>query len=286
MGKESMTVREFFRSRGLDILECMPVGYRNCGGITILSFHHIDKEKYHWFKALIGELDKHYDLINADALFYDSSHKKRSQIKLIISFDDGYHSSYELLDYIHKTYHLRCILFACTGFIGLRPDDATNFYHKHMLKSKSANSLEVEAMSWRNVCKLVSQGHLVGAHTHTHPTLANLDRQEIEFEVCLSTKEIIKKTGIRPTCFAYPFGNVSSLSPETIEVVARKFHFAFTNVRGGLIDSPSKYLVYRQNVHVGDSLNRVSAAIVGKFNLLSFLSRMRLRKMARICRVS
>ena len=56
-----------------------------------------------------------------------------------------------------------------------------------------------------NLLKIKSFGHEIGAHTHSHLTLSNLNKDKFENEV-LKNLEHLRSLDINPNSFAIPFG--------------------------------------------------------------------------------
>src|SRR5262249_20099579 len=63
-------------------------------------------------------------------------------------------------------------------------------------------------LDWLALGILRQQGIVLGAHTRTHRDLTRLDASAVEDEVVGSADIIERRTGIRPTVFAYPYGRV------------------------------------------------------------------------------
>jgi peptidoglycan/xylan/chitin deacetylase (PgdA/CDA1 family) len=73
--------------------------------------------------------------------------------------------------------------------------------------------------TWAELSDLQRSGVEIGAHTITHPRLAEVPRPRLKFEIDEAHHILVKKFG---TCeaFAYPFGTVGSYSNETSHVLA------------------------------------------------------------------
>lgn len=65
---------------------------------------------------------------------------------------------------------------------------------------------EYRALTWEQVKNAVKDGIEVGSHSHSHPILTQLNREELIRELALSKDQIIKELGIFPKLFCYPNG--------------------------------------------------------------------------------
>ena len=258
----------------------LPLGPWSQGGVVILSFHDIQPEYYDWFYGLISALRKRYAIEEPSILWNGNSQLSSGEIRLIISFDDGYQSTAELSDYLKHTYNIKCLIFICTGFIGLNKAEAKKFYLENMLKSQPVGTFNIQPMQWEDIIRLSRDGHEIGAHTVNHKTLSNLNFEQMTAEILGSRTELASKLSTAPRCFAYPFGNLQAISHEVIKVAHRYFEFCFTNIRGSLSKSPHQSIILRQNVNIGEAVSDVQGTIDGKFNVLSLFSRLRLQYIA------
>lgn len=63
-------------------------------------------------------------------------------------------------------------------------------------------------MSWSDIRQLDQDGFIIGSHSHTHPLLASLEREEeISAELNVSAQMIKQETGKCPQTISYPVGN-------------------------------------------------------------------------------
>jgi peptidoglycan/xylan/chitin deacetylase (PgdA/CDA1 family) len=65
-------------------------------------------------------------------------------------------------------------------------------------------------MNWRQVKEMHSAGIEFGSHTVSHPYLANLTVEELNFELMNSKIAIESQLGTQVYSIAYPFGNYSA----------------------------------------------------------------------------
>ena len=72
-----------------------------------------------------------------------------------------------------------------------------------------------------------------GGHSHTHPILSRLSREECERELRTCRDRLVAETGRAPRYFAYPNGGPEDFDAQTQELLRRHgFAVAFATTRG------------------------------------------------------
>jgi peptidoglycan/xylan/chitin deacetylase (PgdA/CDA1 family) len=72
-----------------------------------------------------------------------------------------------------------------------------------------------------------------GGHSHTHPILSRLNREQAEREIRTCRDRIVAETGRTPTYFAYPNGRPADYTAETQEILrGHGFTVAFSTSEG------------------------------------------------------
>jgi peptidoglycan/xylan/chitin deacetylase (PgdA/CDA1 family) len=75
-------------------------------------------------------------------------------------------------------------------------------------------------LSAEAIAKMVLSGLMeFGAHSHTHPVLSHLSREECEDEIGRSIKIVQNLTGRPCKLFAYPFGGADDYNQQTVEIL-------------------------------------------------------------------
>lgn len=106
---------------------------------------------------------------------------------VVITIDDAYKSIYT-----HAYPIFKDAGFPFTVFLSSREVGGKNF------------------LSWSEVSKMAKNGVSFQAHTHTHPKLQQIPIAETIMEITTNVALITKHTGIKPTLFAYPYGEAST----------------------------------------------------------------------------
>lgn len=158
-----------------------------------------------------------YNVITLDQLLNFLDFKEEIPKKsVVITFDDGWRSIYDIAFPILKNYGFPATLFVYTDFIGGR-----------------------KAMSWKQIKELSENGFDIQCKTKTHRDLAKLKNNEsfkdyfesIKLEISYPKKLIKQRLGIDCSCLAYPYGKTNNL---VITILKKHgYRAAFTVKRGG-----------------------------------------------------
>jgi peptidoglycan/xylan/chitin deacetylase (PgdA/CDA1 family) len=119
-------------------------------------------------------------------------------------------------------------------------------------------------MTWDQIRQLRAMGHVIGAHTHTHPVLASLPLDAQRAEVESSKRILAEHLGASVTVFAYPYGkpnrSFTAATKETVRAAGFSAAFAFAGGfnRPGRIDP---YEVKRMKVDLETSISMFRARV-------------------------
>jgi peptidoglycan/xylan/chitin deacetylase (PgdA/CDA1 family) len=104
-------------------------------------------------------------------------------------------------------------------------------------------------MTWEQVRGLRKAGHIVGAHTLSHPNVAQVSRDEARSEITESKRQLEEKVGGAIEHFSYPHPALNPCwSPQTVEITRE------AGFKSGVVTTPGA-------VHTGDeplALKRVN----------------------------
>lgn len=137
---------------------------------------------------------------------------------VIITFDDGYEDNYTYAYPILKKYNFKATVFLCTDVI-----DKPLFLKKN----------QIEEM--KNLIDFQS-------HTVTHRKLSELKKEEIEFELTESKKQLEALTGNAVSVLAYPIGDYNS---EVIEITRKYYKYAVLSGGGIYRKGDNSYEIKR-----------------------------------------
>jgi peptidoglycan/xylan/chitin deacetylase (PgdA/CDA1 family) len=112
--------------------------------------------------------------------------------------------------------------------------------------------------------QLVTAGMTIGAHTCTHPILAQQPPELARKEIAESRNQLQSALNREIWAFAYPFGEKNTVSDPVISMAQEAgFTAAFMNTGGGLgVDTP-RYTIPRVHVNADMSLAEFDAHVSG-----------------------
>lgn len=104
---------------------------------------------------------------------------------------------------------------ALPGTVALTFDDGPNpIFTPQILAILKQNNVKAtffvvgaNAQKYPELIKAIhEQGHVLAAHTMTHPTLTKVTEAQLQTEIIEPSKIIFALTGVEPKCIRYPFG--------------------------------------------------------------------------------
>jgi glycosyltransferase involved in cell wall biosynthesis/peptidoglycan/xylan/chitin deacetylase (PgdA/CDA1 family) len=168
-----------------------------------------------------------------------------SAFRAAITFDDGFRVLMDDCLEILEKHDLRASFFIPTRFVELagQREMAAHF----SLKTHHYN-LPLEPMGPKDLQTLVKLGHGIGSHAMSHISLSSMSKQRAMRELELSAQRIEEWTNIRPSSFAYPYGDtVSVLGNPTQWLGQAGYIYGLTLRRGKVQASANPFLLPRDH---------------------------------------
>lgn len=239
-------------------------------GVVAITFHNILTSQMSWFDSVCRVVTERYKVIDPRDFHCGKYILGNHDLQVMFTFDDGYSSNIKIAKECMSKYGIKGLFFLTEEFIGKNINDSYHFALEHFFPGRTSLPKPKEqytAMSWSDVEWLLDNGHSIGAHTRTHPNLNHVqDQFLLKDEIIASADRMEDRLGLELKCFAYPFGSVSSIPKSAITNAMLRFSYSFSNVRGTIAESPSNYLLFRQNLVPNDSMWLVQAMIEGRLD--------------------
>jgi peptidoglycan/xylan/chitin deacetylase (PgdA/CDA1 family) len=151
---------------------------------AVLAYHEVTPEEIPYQYALsCRQLEDHLRLVSRV-----TGEAGSFQEPLVISFDDGHISHYELALPVLERYSVKAIFFVIAGRIGKRKG----------------------FMTWSHLKDLVADGHRVEAHGWSHTFLTSCNDTELHDEVRGSKEMIEDRVGVPVRALSAPHGRWDS----------------------------------------------------------------------------
>tara|TARA_Y100000590_G_scaffold205690_1_gene233198 strand:+ start:979 stop:2043 length:1065 start_codon:yes stop_codon:yes gene_type:complete len=186
-------------------------------GIVSIMYHRFNESKYPSTNVQMDVFKDHINIIKSSGYdFLDPKllpkifFKEKSEKKILLTIDDGYHSFYEHAWPFLKKNKIPYIIFISTESVGKKG-----------------------YMTWDQINEIEDYDFVtIGNHSHSHDYLVNFSFDSFQKDIKKSSKIFEAKIGYNPIFFSYPFGEWDSKQKEYISSI---FEFAFGQ-HSGVID--------------------------------------------------
>jgi peptidoglycan/xylan/chitin deacetylase (PgdA/CDA1 family) len=212
----------------------------------VLTLHEVPASQAQAFEAKLRWLTTWANVVSLTAL-HDATGLADDRLNVAITFDDGYKDCAEIAAPALAALGLPATVFVCSSAVGLEGDDAQRFAREGLQRSST-----VEFMNADDLQALVAGGLFeVGGHAAGHVDLGlPHDPAQWRAQVVDDRARLTELTGEAPRFFAYPFGQLTNISPDAMRwVLDAGYDAAFTII-------PSFWSADRDPLLVGrDSLD-------------------------------
>ena len=210
-----------------------------------LAFHDILPEAFSQFRENVRYLKRHADVISIDDYFLGNMPSDR--LNVVITFDDGYKSWLTHAVPVLKEFGLPAVFFITSGFIGLRPEEETEFIRSNLCHAQD-NPRISGGLTIAEVKKIADEGFVVGGHTQNHLNLGKLeDGAQLRYEIAEDKRRLEEITGRNIEYFAYPSGVASNSTTDlTALLVETGYKGAVTTASGYNSKKSNPFLLHRE----------------------------------------
>ncbi|MCZ7456179.1 polysaccharide deacetylase family protein [Streptomyces sp. WMMC940] len=169
------------------------------GWPLVLYFHHVHPEVRHYTALTPADFAHGLERVLEDFRPYDPSSLladggpvRPDRPTVLVTFDDGYRDNAVHARPVLDRLGVRAVFFVCTGLLGKRSTEPRRDHLSH-----------------RECDRLAADGHLIAAHTRTHPHLDRIPADRAREETLASLADIGDRYGPGPArLFAYPYGGI------------------------------------------------------------------------------
>lgn len=161
-----------------------------------------------------------------------------SKKSVALTFDDGYASVFELAYPVLAERGIRATVFAPTAFIGAAFSG----------NARGGGGPAVPTMTAGQLRRLYECGWDVGAHTCTHPVMAELSDAEARRELTDSRAELGEIIGRAPELFAFPYGQPgAAFQPHHVEMAQAAGYRVICGTQPGFVSPANAAQVWPRN---------------------------------------
>ena len=253
----------------------LKTGFCSPNRLRVLIFHDIPLREEKNFASQIQRLKKYWKIISPRE--FESMVSGDIPIigdNLLITFDDGLISNRNVAEKFLNPMGIKAIFFVISDFASLENKQEVNEFIKNNIVPGSDISdipQHWKNMRWSDLSALLEQGHTIGCHTKKHICLSMCrSNMELEQEIISSANKITQKLGNVVNHFAFPFGNIDSITKEALLIAKRRYRYIHSGIRGNNQNNNYFFVIRRDTASFQLSNNEY---IIFNKNLLdSFLN--------------
>ena len=109
-------------------------------------------------------------------------------------------------------------------------------------------------MTFEDMRNLIKNGHYIGSHTMNHKRLSELKfEKDLYDEIVISKLILEKELKISVEHFAFPFGDINSISAQAMKLASQYYKYIYSGVRGLNTLKVKRHAIRRESLNI--SLN-------------------------------
>ncbi len=199
---------------------------------------------------------------------------------LIISFDDGLRSNFDVATPLLERFGFTGWFFVPVGFVDEPAERQAQYARDHMIQAGAAPADGRLAMSWSEL-RTLARGHVVGCHTRTHLRLAaTVPPARLEDEIVTARRDLEARIERPVDSFCWVGGEEESYSAEAARVVRRAgYRYAFMTNNAPLAARTDPMQIQRTNIEADWPVDVVRFQLSGVMDALYAPKRARVNKL-------
>jgi|694.fasta_scaffold50825_4 peptidoglycan/xylan/chitin deacetylase (PgdA/CDA1 family) len=234
----------------------------------ILLYHEISQHEVRNFTRQIDSCLKNWTFADPNTLGQVFQEKDSKQIKhLMLTFDDGFSSDFRIAQDVLNPRGIKAIFFVIPEFVNSASNEKQEQFIYNQLYPGVKNRrvpAHLRSMSWEQIKLLSSQGHVIGSHSMSHKNLSQVAREdELRHEIIDSGRVIESFIGKKVEHFAFPFGNLSSLSWSALKIASTNYEYVYSGMRGSNHLQTKRFVLRRETVFPWDPIGFEVAVLAG-----------------------
>lgn len=206
-------------------------------GFRILLFHSIPDHQLPVFEDLMQHIMADHEIVcpgEVESILAGQTAAQHGRTRILVTFDDGFRSQVATAEKVLDRYAIKAIFFVCPGLMNIpvgRQDEAVAKYVFDGRLSEAVPA-ETKLMSWSATESLLASGHTIGSHTALHRRLSELAPEELDAEIVGSADLLEQRLGVPIRWFAYPFGDIESVSESSYGLIRKRYSYCCSGIRG------------------------------------------------------
>jgi peptidoglycan/xylan/chitin deacetylase (PgdA/CDA1 family) len=224
------------------------------GYIRIIFYHSTPESSVHNLEKQLRYYQRYFSPVSLSDLdnFIDYKEWAKAKPGLLISFDDGCKTNYDVAKPLLEKYGFTGWFFVPTGFINTPVAEQKQFAARHNLHcSRGCNGRRI-AMSWQEL-KELDKNHVIGCHTRNHYRMDVLTPAEkLEEEIVRAKHTLEEKLQHKVAVFSWVGGEEHTYSPAAARCIRQAgYRYAFMTNCAPILTSSDRFHLQRTIVESG-----------------------------------
>ena len=249
--------------------------------IRAINYHDVPSHESARFESQLRYYCEHFSPVSLDDLLaFQNGIWTADKPGLILSFDDGFRSSYEIAAPLLDEYGFTGWFFISPGFLDIPIQQQREKARDATLVSRQyAKNDERVFLTWDQV-KELDKRHVIGCHTLTHRRLrSGLSAQTLHQEIVHSKEILEHQLGHEVPVFAWVGGEEASYSHQAARIIEEAgFRVAFLTNNSLIRPGQDLLSLDRTNVESSFPLPLVRFQLSGAMDLLYSRKRSRVAR--------
>lgn len=242
-------------------------------GIYVSYSHEIKNNDLANFEDLIKHISKDHKFISPESFFeYLENGILPADKSVLMTFDDGFISSYNAAKNILNKYGIKAIFFIPTAILNLKTDKEMIEFTRRNIYFNTINEKELVPEEYlfikeNHLIDLANDGHMICPHTYSHIWIKDIVNDKMAVTELVEPKKLIEKL-LKKTVrvFAFPVGTERQAGKFAYEQICRNYDYCFTALTGNNSYGGNKYKLHRFNLPADATKSYVDMALQGIYN--------------------
>ena len=236
--------------------------------VRVMYTHEVIESNLNNFEQIINTIKKTHTFITPKEYFdwIDNDDIPEGNF-VLMTFDDGFLSSYNATQKVLNKYGIKAIFFVPTAVLELESEakmlqfTVDNIHYKK-IKSELLTHDEYLFMNSNHIVELRKQHHWICPHTHNHIFIKDILNQAISNRELVNPKKIIERLTKREIrAIAFPVGTEKQVGLYAYQQIYRNYKYCFTALSGLTVPGINKYKLPRTNLPADAPINYVEMAM-------------------------
>ena len=246
----------------------------NKNKIFIINYHTTYPEFNNNFLEQIKFFKEYFDIVDLESI---KNFKCSKKPKLILTFDDGHVSNFQISKILQKE-KIPAVFFIPVNFVYRDSEDNLKQEYDLAINKFSIlsdynldkkNNYERLSMTHENLLELIDKNFKVGCHSLNHIRLNNnLSTNELQREVVESKLILEQNLKTKIDYFCWVIGDKKSYSSRAYNLIKENYELSFMTLCESFKISSDYHKIHRFNVETNFSLNQVAFILSGIYEFM------------------